>query len=81
MLMSLQVKLNYSRGLNLSICHVSTLAIELRVNADAGITAELAITITAPYDVGLCARLWGAVCNLHTFVDRSDFCPTKVTFV
>ena len=25
--------------------------------------------------------LWGAVCNIHTFVDRSNFCPTKVTFV
>ena len=25
--------------------------------------------------------LWGAVCNIHTFVDRSKFCPTKVTFV
>ena len=26
-------------------------------------------------------RLWGAVCNIHTFVDRSKFCPTEVTFV
>ena len=25
--------------------------------------------------------LWGAVCSMHTFVDRSKFCPTKVTFV
>ena len=23
----------------------------------------------------------GRVCNIHTFVDRSKFCPTKVTFV
>ena len=27
------------------------------------------------------SQLWGAVCNMHTFVDRSKFCPTKVTFV
>ena len=25
--------------------------------------------------------VWGAVCSMHTFVDRSKFCPTKVTFV
>ena len=23
-------------------------------------------------------KVWGAVCSMHTFVDRSKFCPTKV---
>ena len=25
--------------------------------------------------------VWGAICNIHTLVDRSNFCPTKVIFV
>ena len=29
----------------------------------------------------MASHIWGAVCNIHTFVDRSKFCPTKVTFV
>ena len=29
-------------------------------------------------DVLHACALWGAVCNIHTFVDRSNFCPTKL---
>ena len=52
-----------------------TLELDKLLGFDEGQTVFNIHIVIHPHSV------WGAVCNIHTFVDRGNFCQDRSTFV